>query len=47
MSGKIRVTVWNEFRHEIRNENVKAVYPDGMHKVIGEGLLETGDFEVK
>ena len=47
MSGKIRVTVWNEFRHEIRNENVKSVYPDGMHKVIGEGLLETGDFEVK
>ncbi|MBO4490377.1 MAG: ThuA domain-containing protein [Lentisphaeria bacterium] len=47
MSGKIRVTVWNEFRHEIRNERVKAVYPDGMHTVIGEGLLETGDFEVK
>jgi len=47
MSGKIRVTVWNEFRHEIRSEKVKAVYPDGMHKVIGEGLLEHGDFEVK
>ena len=46
MEKKIRVTVWNEFRHEIKHENVKAVYPDGLHKAIGEGLLAAGDFEV-
>ena len=27
----IRVTVWNEFRHEVRNPKVKAIYPEGMH----------------
>lgn len=47
MDKKIRVTVWNEFRHEIKHENVKAVYPDGLHTVIGEGLLAAGGFEVQ
>ncbi len=46
MEKKIRVTVWNEFRHEIKHEHVKAVYPDGLHKAIGEGLLAAGGFEV-
>lgn len=26
----IRVTVWNEFRHEKTNEEVRAIYPDGI-----------------
>ncbi len=47
MKTKIRVTVWNEFRHEIRNEKIRAVYPEGMHAAIGEGLLKEGAFEVK
>ena len=47
MDEKIRVTVWNEFRHELRVEKVKAVYPQGMHVAIGEGLLAAGDFEVR
>jgi len=36
---KIRVTVWNEFRHE-REEGHKSgkVYPEGLHKVIAEFL---------
>lgn len=38
----LRVTVWNEFRHEHHNERVMKVYPDGIHKVIGEGLNEHG-----
>lgn len=46
MEKKIRVTVWNEFRHEIKHEKVKAVYPNGLHTVIGEGLLAAGGFEV-
>lgn len=46
MAEKIRVTVWNEFRHEKTKENVKALYPNGLHAVVGEFLLETGDMEV-
>jgi trehalose utilization protein len=38
----IRVTVWNEFRHEKQNAKVQAIYPDGMHKVIGEFLSKAG-----
>ena len=47
MEKKIRVTVWNEYRHEIKHERVKKVYPNGMHTVIGEGLLAAGGFDVK
>ena len=45
--NKIRVTVWNEFRHEKRLEAVRAIYPDGLHAVIGEALRKTGAFEVR
>ena len=38
MTDPIRVTVWNEARHEKSNEAVRAVYPDGMHTVIAEFL---------
>ncbi len=31
----IRVTVWNEFRHEKTDEEVRALYPDGLHGAIG------------
>lgn len=42
----IRVLVWNEFRHEKTKENVKAIYPDGMHTVIAD-FLKDDDIEVK
>ena len=45
MSKKIKVTVWNEFRHEKSNEAVKKIYPNGMHVVIGEALQAAGDIE--
>jgi trehalose utilization protein len=34
----IRVTVWNEFRHEKKNGEVRVHYPDGIHQVIADGL---------
>ena len=34
----LRATIWNEFLHEQTNEKVRAVYPDGIHAVIAEGL---------
>lgn len=38
----MRVTVWNEFRHEKNNPAVQSVYPDGMHTVIASFLEEAG-----
>lgn len=42
----LRVTVWNEFRHEKANELVKQIYPDGIHNAIAKPLHEAG-FEVR
>lgn len=42
MKDKPRVTVWNEYRHEKTDEDVQAVYPDGIHKAIAGFLTEAG-----
>lgn len=42
----IHVTVWNEFRWEKTNEEVKKLYPDGMHQVIAK-FLECEDITVR
>ena len=47
MSDKIRVTVWNEGRHEKKNPAVQAVYPDGMHTVIAKFLSAQPDMKVR
>ena len=41
----LNVTVWNENRHEQSSEEVRSVYPNGIHGAIAEFLKE--DFEVK
>jgi trehalose utilization protein len=38
MSQSIRVTVWNEYRHEHQDERVAAIYPAGMHVAIADPL---------
>ena len=40
---KIRVTIWDEFSHEKTKEIVKALYPNGLHTLIGEFLAECGE----
>ena len=35
---KIRVTIWNEFRHEKENPEIAAIYPDGLHRTIAKGI---------
>lgn len=45
MSGAIRVTIWNEFRHEVNKPHVRAIYPEGMHQAIASGLI--GDFAIR
>jgi trehalose utilization protein len=43
----VRVTVWNEFRHERSDDAVRAIYPDGIHGAIAAGLRDHGGFEVR
>jgi trehalose utilization protein len=43
----IRVTVWNEFRHEKEDAHIAAVYPDGIHGAIAQGLEANSDFEIR
>jgi trehalose utilization protein len=38
----IRVTVWNEHRHEKIHEEVQRVYPEGMHAPIAKSLRAEG-----
>jgi trehalose utilization protein len=42
MASNLRVTVWNEFRHEKNDERVSAHYPNGIHAVIASFLSEAG-----
>lgn len=39
----VRVTVWNEYIHEKEDEDVKRLYPDGMHRVIAATLNSQAD----
>lgn len=47
MNNPIQVTVWNEFRHEKKNEKVRAIYPDGMHATIAAFLGKQADLAVR
>ena len=42
----IRVTVWNEYRHERSDEVVRSIYPDGIHATIADAL-RTDDIAVR
>ena len=37
----LRVTVFNEFFHEKTDENVKSIYPGGIHKALKENLSDS------
>ena len=41
----LNVTVWNENRHEQSSEEVRSVYPNGIHGAIADFLKE--DYEVR
>ena len=43
----LRVTVWNEGRHEKTHAEVTNVYPNGPHSVIAEGLQAHGYTQVR
>ena len=44
---KIRVTVWNEYLHEVCEERIRAVYPNGIHGAIAEMLGKYGEFTIR
>jgi trehalose utilization protein len=43
----MRVTIWNEFRHERTVEQVKCLYPKGIHHAIAEALSTEDDLQVR
>lgn len=47
MGEKIRVTIWNEFRHEKTDPEAKAIYPNGLHATVKEFLDKNDDMEVR
>ena len=42
----LRITIFNEFVHEKTEECVKAIYPDGIHMALKQGLAED-DLDIK
>ena len=47
MNTPVRVTIYNEYLHEVNNETVAAIYPDGIHGAIAAGITPLGDFEIR
>lgn len=45
--ANIRVTVWNEYRHEKSDPKVAAVYPEGIHGQIAAFLGANADIDVR
>ena len=43
---KIKVTIWNEFRHEKISPAISAIYPEGIHRAIGKGIA-ADDLEIR
>ena len=42
MTTPLRITVWNEFRHERSNPEVGRIYPDGIHEALAGPLRAAG-----
>lgn len=47
MSEKIKVTIWNEGRHEKSNAAAKVMYPNGIHGTVKEFLEKNDDMIVR
>jgi trehalose utilization protein len=42
MTAHLRLTVWNEYRHEVANKAVGEIYPRGIHSVVAGALRDRG-----
>lgn len=47
MRENIKVTVWNEYRHEKENEYIASIYPEGIHGAIASNLKKDSNFEIR
>jgi trehalose utilization protein len=47
MEKAIRVTVWNEYRHEKHNKQIAEIYPKGMHGAIADHLAKQPGLQVR
>ena len=47
MAKSIRVTVWNEFRHEKSDKEIGKLYPEGMHGAIAAHLGQQKGIKVR
>ena len=47
LTADLRVTVWNEYRHERSNPQVASIYPEGIHGTIAKALKEHGGVQVR
>jgi trehalose utilization protein len=47
MTSPLRVTIWNEYVHELTSDAVRKLYPDGMHAVIAAALERQWGDQVK
>ena len=45
--SQVRVTLWNEYLHEVENDVVAGIYPDGIHHAIAAGIADKGDFDIR
>ena len=43
----IRVTIWNEFVHERNHEEVRRIYPEGIHGVLAKGLAGNPALQIR
>jgi len=43
----IKVTIWNEFRHEKKDQEVIDIYPNGIHNCIADFLKTNDNFSIK
>ncbi|MDQ8181415.1 ThuA domain-containing protein [Pelagicoccus sp. SDUM812005] len=46
MTDTIKLTIWNEFRHEKSNPAVQKIYPKGIHSTLAESLEKDAKIEV-
>ena len=42
-----KIIIWNEFIHEIENEEVKSIYPDGIHNCIKDFLSNDDSLKIE
>jgi trehalose utilization protein len=43
----IKVTIWNEYVHEVTHQHVRDIYPEGIHGAIAKGIKPLGKFSIK